>query len=130
MLYQFETNKSNPELALENYCKIFPYQQDIIDYASFLINGVKTNCNVIDDFIKDACEHWKVSRIALVDKNILRIGIYEMLFSEDIPPKVAINEAIELAKKYGNEDSGNFINGVMDRVFKDYYKERQHENVQ
>ncbi|MCX5808158.1 MAG: transcription antitermination factor NusB [Proteobacteria bacterium] len=123
MLYQLETNSSNPELALENYCNIFPYQQDVVDYAESLMLGVKKDREIIDTYIQDASEHWKINRIAFVDKNILRIGIYEMLFSEDVPPKVAIDEAIELAKKYGNEDSGNFINGVLDRVFKDYYKE-------
>jgi N utilization substance protein B len=123
MLYQLETNSSNPELALENYCNIFPYQQDVVDYAESLMLGVKKDKEIIDTYIQDASEHWKINRIAFVDKNILRIGIYEMLFSEDVPPKVAIDEAIELAKKYGNEDSGNFINGVLDRVFKDYYKE-------
>lgn len=122
MLYQLETNSSNPELALENYCNIFPYQQDVVDYAGSLMLGVKKDREIIDTYIQDASEHWKINRIAFVDKNILRIGIYEMLFSEDVPPKVAIDEAIELAKKYGNEDSGNFINGVLDRVFKDYYK--------
>lgn len=122
MLYQLETNSSNPELALENYCNIFPYQQDVVDYAGSLMLGVKKDRGIIDTYIQDASEHWKINRIAFVDKNILRIGIYEMLFSEDVPPKVAIDEAIELAKKYGNEDSGNFINGVLDRVFKDYYK--------
>lgn len=123
MLYQLETNSSNPELALENYCNIFPYQQDVVDYAESLMLGVKKDREIIDTYIQDASEHWKINRIAFVDKNILRIGIYEMLFSDDVPPKVAIDEAIELAKKYGNEDSGNFINGVLDRVFKDYYKE-------
>ena len=122
MLYQLETNSSNPELALENYCNIFPYQQDVVDYAESLMLGVKKDRETIDTYIQDASEHWKISRIAFVDKNILRIGIYEMLFSEDVPPKVAIDEAIELAKKYGNEDSGNFINGVLDKIFKDYYK--------
>ena len=126
MLYQLETNSLNPELALENYCNIFPYQQDVVDYAELLMLGVKKDRGIIDTYIKDASEHWKINRIAFVDKNILRIGIYEMLFSEDVPPKVAINEAIELAKKYGNEDSGNFINGVLDKVFKDYYKEKRH----
>ena len=124
MLYQFETNNLNPERALENYCKTFPYQQDIIDYAAHLMDGVSKNCEIIDNYIRQACEHWKINRIAFVDKNIMRIGVYEMIFSEDVPPKVAIDEAIELAKKYGNEDSGNFVNGVMDRVFKDYYKDK------
>jgi transcription antitermination protein NusB len=126
MLYQLETNSSNPERALENYCNIFPYQQDVIDYAESLMLGVKKDKAIIDTYIQDASEHWKISRITFVDKNILRIGIYEMLFSEDVPPKVAIDEAIELAKKYGNEDSGNFINGILDKVFKDYYKEKRH----
>lgn len=123
MLYQLETNSANQELALENYCNIFPYQQDVIDYAEYLMLGVKRYKETVDKYIQDACENWKINRIAFVDKNILRIGIYEMLFSEDVPPKVAIDEAIELAKKYGNEDSGNFVNGVLDRVFKDYYKD-------
>ncbi len=125
MLYQLETNSSNPERALENYCNIFPYQQDVVDYAESLMLGVKKDKEIIDTYIQDASEHWKINRIAFVDKNILRIGIYEMLFSEDVPPKVAIDEAIELAKKYGNEDSGNFVNGVLDKVFKDYYKEKR-----
>jgi N utilization substance protein B len=123
MLYQLETNSANQELALKNYCSIFPYQQDVIDYADHLMRGVKKHNEIIDEYIQNACENWKINRIAFVDKNILRIGIYEMLFSEDVPPKVAIDESIELAKKYGNEDSGTFINGVLDRVFKDYYKE-------
>ncbi len=124
VLYQLETNSANPQIALENYCSIFPYKQEIVSYAEQILLGVRANRVAIDGYIQEACDHWKINRIAFVDKNILRIGIYEMLFSEDVPPKVAIDESIELAKKYGNEDSGNFINGVLDRVFKDYYAKR------
>ncbi len=124
VLYQLETNSTNPQIALENYCSIFPYKQDVVNYAEQIMLGVRANKDAIDSYIQEACDHWKINRIAFVDKNILRIGIYEMLFSEDVPPKVAIDESIELAKKYGNEDSGNFINGVLDRVFKDYYSKR------
>lgn len=121
MLYQMETNGDDPELALAKYCEIFPYQKDIVDYTKLLLSGVTMEKSFIDRYIEDACEHWKMNRITYVDKNILRLGIYEMFFSVDVPPKVAIDEAIELGKKYGNEDSRNFINGVMDRIFKDYY---------
>jgi transcription antitermination protein NusB len=121
MLYQMETNGDDPELALAKYCEIFPYQRDIVDHTKLLLSGVTKEKSVIDRYIEDACEHWKMHRITYVDKNILRLGIYEMFFSVDVPPKVAIDEAIELGKKYGNEDSRSFVNGVMDRIFKDYY---------
>jgi len=117
-----ETNADDPELALLKYCETFPYNQDIIDYTGFLLAGVKKDKEKIDSYIAKASEHWKPERITFVDKNILRLGIYEMLFTEDVPPKVAIDEAIELAKKYGSEDSGEFINGVLDRILKDHYK--------
>ncbi len=123
MLYQIETNSEDIELALDRYCEAFPYQTDIVDYTRLLLAGIRKEREMIDRFIEEACEHWKMSRIAFVDKNVMRIGIYEMLFSPDVPPKVAIDEAIEMGKKYGNEDSGDFINGVLDRILKDYYKD-------
>lgn len=122
MLYQMETSGDDPEQALEHYCETFPYHTDIIDYTKYILSGVKENKTEIDRHIEDACEHWHINRITYVDKNILRIGIFEMLFSVDCPPKVAINEAIELGKKYGNEDSKKFINGVLDRAFKEYHE--------
>jgi N utilization substance protein B len=121
MLYQGETNSDDPESALTNYCETFPYQQDIIDYARRLLAGIKQNQPIIDTKIADACEHWRLNRITYVDKNILRVGIYEMLFVPDVPPKVSIDEAIELGKKYGNEDSRVFINGILDKVMREYY---------
>jgi len=123
MLYQGETNSDDSESALSKYCEIFPYQQDIIDYASLLLSGIKQNQPVIDAKIAACCEHWRLDRITYVDKNILRVGIYEMLFVPDVPPKVSIDEAIELGKKYGNEDSRVFINGVLDKVMRGYYGE-------
>jgi transcription antitermination factor NusB len=125
MLYQLETNNEGSELALDRYCETFPYQKDIMDYAMLLLSGIKKERETIDGFIASASEHWKMDRIALVDKNVMRIGVYEMLFSQDVPPKVAIDEAIEMGKKYGNEDSGDFINGVLDRILKDYYKQKK-----
>jgi N utilization substance protein B len=69
-----------------------------------------------------ASEHWKLSRITYVDKNILRVAIFEMLHSSEVPPKVAIDEALELAKKFGSEDSKDFVNGILDRVLRDHYE--------
>jgi transcription antitermination protein NusB len=126
MLYQMETNSEDPESALVKYCEIFPYQKDIVDYATVVLSGVKKERETIDRFIETACSNWKMERIALVDKNVMRVSIYEMLFSSDVPPKVAIDEAIEMGKKYGNKDSADFINGVLDRILKDYYKEEAH----
>lgn len=117
-----ETNSEDTERALARYCESFPYQQEVIDYTKEILTGIDREKDAIDKLVKDACDNWRLDRITYVDINILRLGIYEMLFSEDVPPKVAIDEAIEIAKKYGNEDSREFINGVLDRVLKDFYK--------
>ncbi len=125
MLYQVETAGEDPERALTKYCSLFPYQQDIVDYARLLLTGISAHREQIDEFIRKACEHWRIERIAYVDKNVLRIGVFEMIFSGDVPPKVAIDEAIEMGKKYGSEDSHEFINGVLDRILKDFYEEKK-----
>jgi transcription antitermination protein NusB len=127
MLYQMETNGEDPEVALIKYCESFPYQEAVTDYARMLLAGVKQHRTSIDERIMASSEHWKPERITFVDKNILRIGIYELLFSPEVPPKVAIDEAIELSKKYGSEDSREFINGILDRVLRDLYKQESAE---
>ncbi len=117
-----ETAGDDPEKALLKYCELFPYHKDIIDYGRYIISGIKKEMDTIDRYIDNACENWNINRITYIDRNILRIGIFEMIFSMDCPPKVAINEAIELGKKYGSEESKKFINGVLDRVLKEYLK--------
>jgi transcription antitermination protein NusB len=93
--------------------------QAVLAYAQLLVDGVLTNLESIDKLIQDHSPNWKVQRMALVDKNILRIAIFELLHSiEPIPFKAAINEAIELAKKFGSNDSGSFVNGILDQVAK------------
>jgi N utilization substance protein B len=121
MLYQMEVNLDAVDAALGRYLKAFPHQDDIVDYTRFLLSGVKKEQEKLDRCIADASEHWKLSRITYVDKNILRMAVFEMLYSADAPPKVAIDEALELAKKFGSEDSKDFINGVLDRILKDHY---------
>lgn len=123
MLYQVEVNGDSLQKALDEYCTIFPYQQDIVDYARFLLAGIQKEKESLDASIVKTSEHWKFNRITYVDRNILRMGIFEMLFSSDVPPKVAIDEAIELGKKFGTEDSKDFINGVLDKILHEHYKD-------
>ena len=122
MLYQTEVNREGAHAALERYVKVFPYEEDIVSYTRFLLEGVTKELKDLDSCIKGASEHWKLSRITYVDRNILRVAIFEMLHSPEVPPKVAIDEAIELAKKFGTEDSKDFVNGILDRVLRDYYE--------
>ena len=129
MLYQVETAGEDPELALARYCEIFPYQQDIIDYTRLLLSGVIQQKESIDSSIETASEHWKLGRITYIDRSILRLAVFEMLFSLDVPPKVAIDEALEMAKKYGNEESKDFINGILDKIFKESYKKIEVEKL-
>ena len=129
MLYQVETAGEDPELALARYCEIFPYQQDIIDYTRLLLSGVIQQKESIDSSIETASEHWKLGRITYIDRSILRLAVFEMLFSLDVPPKVAIDEALEMAKKYGNEESKDFINGILDKIFKESYKKTEVEKL-
>jgi transcription antitermination factor NusB len=125
MLYQVELNGEDSKAALENYCKIFPYQNDIVEYALFLLSGIEKEKRNLDKYIEKASEHWKLNRIAYVDKGILETAIFEMLFSPDVPPKVAIDEALELAKKFGTEESKDFVNGILDRILREYYGKRE-----
>lgn len=122
MLYQEETKGEDPLTALTKYTEVFPYRDDIIEYSKKLLIGIKERKETIDKYIREVSKNWKLERITIVDKNILRIGIYEILYCDDVPPIVAIDEAVELGKKYGNEESGDFINGILDSIFKSHYK--------
>jgi N utilization substance protein B len=86
--------------------------------AQALVRGVSRNLEQIDRLITAHTTNWQLKRMAVIDRNILRCATYELLFAEDIPPKVAINEAIDMAKKYGDKDSGKFVNGVLDKINK------------
>jgi len=85
-------------------------------FAEPLIRGVLERQAEIDDRIKQYARNWDLHRMAVVDRNILRLAIYEMLHREDIPPVVSINEAVDIAKRFSTEDSGKFVNGILDRV--------------
>ncbi|MEW6355690.1 MAG: transcription antitermination factor NusB [Planctomycetota bacterium] len=88
----------------------------VAEYLLILMNGVRAQTEAIDQKLKGTTEHWDLARMALVDLTILRIGAYELMFQEDIPPKVALNEAIDLAKRFGGAESGSFVNGILDNI--------------
>lgn len=88
------------------------------DFAVDLARSVSEKLSFLDERISKFATNWQLDRMATVDRNILRLAAFELLFREDIPPKVAINEAVELAKKYGDVESGKFVNGVLDKINK------------
>jgi transcription antitermination protein NusB len=85
-------------------------------FADPLIQGVITHRDRIDDLIRNHVRNWELHRIAVVDRNVLRLAIYEMLHRDDIPPVVSINEAVDIAKRFSTEDSGKFVNGILDKI--------------
>ena len=91
---------------------------DVKDFAEILVAGVDKNLENIDAVISKYASNWDIGRMATIDRNVLRIASFELLYTLDVPPKVAINEAIDLAKKYGDKDSGKFVNGVLDKINK------------
>lgn len=88
-------------------------------FVSKLINGVVNKLDKIDEYITRYATEWPLEQITIVDRNVLRIGVYELIYDDDIPAKVAINEAIEIAKTFGGESSGKFVNGVLGAIYKD-----------
>jgi len=118
LLYQIEIVKVDFHQALRDYSENYPQKQVVVDFFSLLVEGVITNKSSIDFLIKKHVKNWAISRMAVIDRNILRMGCFELLFLEDIPPKVAINEAIELAKRFGDIDSPRFVNGILDKIYK------------
>lgn len=98
------------------FCSLYQVNKKARSYAVKLLGGITENLDVVDKLIVDAAENWRLSRIAATDRNLLRIAVYEMAHTKDVPPEVAINEAVEIAKKFAGEDSPKFINGVLDAV--------------
>lgn len=127
-LYQWDF-RGNPTSAIEAIMAeiMREYGAGLEEYETFvrtLVEGVITHHKDIDAKIVDYAEHWPIDQMTLIDRNILRIGVYELLHqSTDVPPKVAINEAIELAKNYGGASSGKFVNGVLGAMYQQLQKE-------
>jgi N utilization substance protein B len=128
ILYQKDTAKIGIEEAIRNYKEHFTRDNpESLKFGEELARGVAQHQEFIDELIKKYTPSWPFERLNLTDRNILRLGIYEMFFRPDIPEVVSINEAVELAKLYGTDDSPAFINGVLDSIYKKEIKPLQKE---
>ncbi|MFA6171486.1 MAG: transcription antitermination factor NusB [Patescibacteria group bacterium] len=124
-LWDFRGKDVNIEEGLkENF---FNFAPDFDDngFAHKLLKGVIDNLDEIDRYIIKYATDWPLDQITTIDRNILRIGVYELIFDKDIPEKVAINEAIEIAKNFGGESSGRFVNGVLGAIYNDLFKNKK-----
>lgn len=118
-LYEWDfRKKSTPQAILERNIKNLGAKVESTQFIQEITEGILKYIKEIDKKIAQAAPEWPLEQIALIDKNILRIALYELLFRDDIPPKVAINEAIELGKSFGGENSSKFINGVLGTIYR------------
>ncbi len=119
-LYRWDFNHQQEQVeeVLKQNQEIFAPQFDDDGFAFNLIKGVKENITEINELITQFAPEWPLEQITIIDRNILRVGIYELKFDKNIPAKVAINEAIELAKTFGGESAGKFVNGVLGAIYK------------
>ncbi|MBU0481173.1 MAG: transcription antitermination factor NusB [Proteobacteria bacterium] len=125
VLYQSETTGLQEDAALLSVLGNFQSDKKAVSYARVLLEGISANREAIDELIQGQSENWRMERMATVDRNILRIAVYELSEKPDIPASVVINEAIEVAGRFSSEDAFSFINGILDGVMKKLGREER-----
>lgn len=115
-LFYMDMQKDASEEMLEDFCGCFCPSKKSRPFLIKLVTGVLETKGRIDALVERFSQNWQISRMSCVDRNVMRIAVYEMLYCDDIPPKVSINEAIDIGKKFGTQESGAFINGIMDSI--------------
>jgi len=123
----YEKDSTRLKDFAEKNIKEFSGETEDVDFVYDTLEGIASHCKEIDDTIIQAAPDWPIDQITMVDRNILRIGVYELTYAEDIPAKVAINEAIELAKTFGGRSSGKFVNGVLGTIYREIEAKRSEE---
>ena len=119
ILYAVDITKNSSLESARIFWENHPTIKDEVKkFSFFLTDGVSKNSVFIDSVISRYAANWQIQRMATIDRNVLRLATFELLFAEEIPPKVSINEAIEMAKRYGDKDSGKFVNGILDKINK------------
>jgi transcription antitermination factor NusB len=118
MLYQIDLRRAPCEDVLQDFWVSQEAGEEVRQFAEELVRGTASHLAQIDPLISAHADNWEMKRMAVIDRNILRLGVYELLYVEDMPPKVCINEAVELAKRFGDTESGKFINGILDAIHK------------
>lgn len=119
VLYQLDITKDPIQEGLENFFRHHRAPVSSQPFIRALVEGTIQRLAEIDALLAKHATNWAVNRMAIVDRNILRLGVFELVFGQETPPKVAINEAVELAKRFGTNDSGKFVNGVLDSIHKE-----------
>ena len=118
-IFQMDFTSNDPEEMIDEYIEDW-FDEKLVEDAKRYAKGIKENLKKIDEVISSKLENWRFDRLSSVDRNILRPGTYELLYEKDVPIEVTLDEMIEMAKKYGTENSGKFVNGVLDRISKEY----------
>jgi len=119
VLYQSEITRWKIKMAFNNFWNDFESEdKNVKDFSLRLTSGIEEYRETIDEKISQYATNWQLKRMAIIDRNVLRIGVFELLHADDIPPKVTINECVELAKKYGDVESSKFVNGILDKIHK------------
>lgn len=117
IIYQRDLNPEPPEVLLQIFWETNTFAPpEVREYTERLVQGTFLHLDEIDSVISKYAEHWEIHRMAVVDRTILRFATYELLYVEEVPPKVVINEAVNIAKKFSQEESGKFVNGILDKI--------------
>ncbi|HPM41520.1 MAG TPA: transcription antitermination factor NusB [bacterium] len=116
MLYQLDMSRGETDEVVARFWQTNEADTDVRAFADELVRGVVKNMGELDDLLSSHSTNWKISRMAAVDKNVLRLAAYELTSRPDIPVKVTINEAVEIAKRFGTAESGAFVNGILDNI--------------
>ena len=120
MLYQHDLSGNTPETIVATFEDLQKSKPNTREFATKIFQGTIDNLAKIDEMIAAQADNWRITRMAVVDRNIIRMSIYEFLHESDTPKLVVIDEAIEIAKKFGNDKSSQFINGILDGILKRY----------
>jgi N utilization substance protein B len=129
VLFHMEFNSGDANDAFDLICECFGSPESIRSFSRQLVLGVWEKRNELDVLIGRSSINWRLERMSRVDRNILRLAAFEVLYMKDIPPKVSIDEAVELGKRYGTEDSGAFINGVLDKIYAHVERKSREEDA-
>jgi len=129
VLYSLEVVEMEAGEAIELYWTHYEAPMDARPFSSLLIEGAWKHRDQIDSLIGGCSANWSIARMSKVDKSILRMAVFELCFCEDIPPKVTMNEAIDLGKVYGSENSGSFINGILDALYAKIHKKNDEQEI-
>ena len=127
VLFSLEFSPYDPNDAFELICENFNFSKSIRSFSRKLVLEVCQKKEELDRLIRQASENWRLERMSRLDKCILRLATLEIIFFEDIPPRVSIDEAVEIGKKFGGDDSGRFINGILDSIFNSLDQKDQSE---